>query len=171
MIRPRLPPMCWPWHVPWWRRPGSIRPTSPASASPTSARPPLPGTARRASRCATPWCGSAPAPASCATSWPRARVWPSWCVTRRAWCSRPTTRRVRWLGSSRTFPLLPRPRRLANCAWAPSMPGWSGRSRAAQSSAATGPTPAARSSLTCAVAAGASQCARPLALTWPACRR
>lgn len=39
-----------------------------ASASPTSAGPPLHGTARRASRCATPWCGSAPAPASCATS-------------------------------------------------------------------------------------------------------
>ena len=54
---------------------------------------------------------------------------------------------------------------------APSMPGWSGRSRAARSSAATGLTPAARSSLTCAVAAGASRCARPLASTWPACRR
>lgn len=48
---------------------------------------------------------------------------------------------------------------------------WSGRSRAVRSSAATGLTPAARSSLTCAVAAGASRCARPLASTWPACRR
>lgn len=62
-------------------------------------------------------------------------------------------------------------RRQASCAWAPSMPGWSGRSRAARSFAATGPMPAARSSLTCAVAAGASRCARPLASTWPACRR
>lgn len=42
---------------------------------------------------------------------------------------------------------------------------------AARSFAATGPMPAARSSLTCAVAAGASRCARPLASTWPACRR
>lgn len=33
------------------------------------------------------------------------------------------------------------------------------------------PTPAAHSSSTCAVAAGASRCARPLASTWPACRR
>ena len=53
------------------------------------------------------WCGSAPAPASCATSWLRAKAWPSWCVTRRVWCSRPTIRRARWPGSSRTFPRLP----------------------------------------------------------------
>ena len=67
--------------VPWWRRPGSIRPTLLVLASPTSARPPLPGTARRASRCATPWCGSVPAPASCVTSLRRAKAWQSWCVT------------------------------------------------------------------------------------------
>ena len=171
MIQPRSPPTCWPWRAPWWRRPGSIRPTSPASASPTSARLPLPGAAGRASRCAMPWCGSAPAPASCATSLLRAKAWPSWCVTRRVWCSRPTIRRARWPGSSRTFPRLPRPRRRASCAWAPSMPGWSGRSRAARSSAATGPMPAARSFLTCAVAAGASRCARPLVSIRRVCRR
>ena len=171
MIRSRSPPTCWPWRVPWWRRPGSIRPTLPALASPTSARPPLPGTARRANRCATPWCGSVPAPASCVTSLRRAKAWQSWCVTQRVWCSRPTIRRARWLGSSRTFRRLPRPRRRVSCVWAPSMPGWSGRSRAARSFAVTGPMPAARSSSTCAVAAGASRCARPLASIRPAYRR
>ncbi len=68
-------------------------------------------------------------------------------------------------------PAAAEPRRQANCAWAPSMPGWSGRSRAAWSSAATGPMPAARSFLTCAVAAGASLCARPLVSIRRACRR
>ena len=63
------------------------------------------------------------------------------------------------------------PRRRASCVWAPSILGWSGRSRAARSSAATGPMPAARSSSTCAVAVGASRCARPLALIRRACRR
>ena len=171
MTRPRSRPTCWPWRAPWWRRPGSIRPTSPASASPTSARPPLPGTAQRARRCATPWCGSAPAPASCATSWPRARAWPSWCATRQAWCSRPTIRRARWLGFSQTCRRQPRLLRRASCAWARLTPGWFGRSRAAPSSAATGPTPAARSCSTYAAAAGASRCAGPLVSIPPACRR